>query len=344
MKAIVIHAPGDVRYEEFPTGAPGDGEVAVRVAAGGICGSDLHYYRHGGFGDIRIKGPMVLGHEVAGEITALGPNVDGLAVGDRVAVNPSRACGRCEWCLAGMANHCSDMRFYGSAMRWPHVDGAFRDSLVCRASQCVPARSGVSDEELALAEPFAVALHALNVAGNLMGRRVLVLGSGPIGALHVAAARHAGAAEIVVGDIADAPLAVATALGADRTINLASAKQELARYAEGKGSFDVLFECVGNAAALAGAISTLRPGGVVVQVGLGGEFALPHNAIVAREAVIKGAFRFKHEFADAVRIIDEQRVNLRPLLTGVFAAAQAREAFEAAGDRSQHMKVQLRFQ
>jgi L-idonate 5-dehydrogenase len=149
---------------------------------------------------------------------------------------------------------------------------------------------------------------------------------------------------VVQAAVLDAPLAVASALGADRTINLASAKQELARYAEGKGSFDVLFECVGNAAALAGAISTLRPGGVVVQVGLGGEFALPHNAIVAREAVIKGAFRFKHEFADAVRIIDEQRVNLRPLLTGVFAAAQAREAFEAAGDRSQHMKVQLRFQ
>ena len=137
MKSIVIHAPKDLRVEETPMQAPGTGEVAVRLAAGGVCGSDLHYYNHGGFGAVRLQEPMILGHEVAGHITGIGAEVEGLAVGDLVAVSPSRPCGDCIYCNTGLRNHCLDMRFYGSAMPFPHIQGAFREVLVADASPTV---------------------------------------------------------------------------------------------------------------------------------------------------------------------------------------------------------------
>ncbi len=130
MKSIVIHPPHQLRVEDRPLDPMGPGQVTVAVKAGGICGSDLHYYRHGGFGTVRVREPMVLGHEVAGEVVAVGEGVSGLRAGDRVAVNPSRPCRACRTCLEGLPNHCEAMRFYGSAMPWPHVQGAFRERLV----------------------------------------------------------------------------------------------------------------------------------------------------------------------------------------------------------------------
>ena len=130
MRAVVIHAEKDLRVE--PTTAPelGPRDVRVRIEAGGICGSDLHYYLHGGFGTIRVREPMILGHEIAGRVEAIGGEVSRVKPGDRVAVNPSRACGHCRYCQMGLQQHCTDMLFYGSAMRFPHVQGGFRDVLV----------------------------------------------------------------------------------------------------------------------------------------------------------------------------------------------------------------------
>jgi len=145
MRAVVIHAPKDLRVEERDPGELGPGQVSVRVAAGGICGSDLHYYNHGGFGTIRLQEPMILGHEIAGTVSAVAPGVTGVKPGDRVAVNPSRACRKCRYCLEGLANHCLDMRFYGSAMRMPHVQGGFREELICEATQCEVASRATAD-------------------------------------------------------------------------------------------------------------------------------------------------------------------------------------------------------
>lgn len=139
MKAIVIHTAKDLRVEECTVEKPGPGEVEIRLAAGGICGSDLHYYNHGGFGTVRLKEPMILGHEVSGHVAALGEGVSDLAIGDLVAVSPSRPCGACDYCLKGLPNHCFQMRFYGSAMPFPHIQGAFRQRLVAKVSQCVRA-------------------------------------------------------------------------------------------------------------------------------------------------------------------------------------------------------------
>ena len=340
---LKIHAPTDLRLEEMDVADPGPGEVLVKVAMGGICGSDLHYYRHGGFGTIRIQEPMVLGHEVAGTVSAVGADVTRVQVGDRVAVTPSRPCAACKYCLEGMPNQCLDMRYYGSAMRMPHVQGAFRDTLLCNAVQCFKVADGVPITLAALAEPFAVCLHAVSRAGPLLGKRVLVSGCGPIGVLSVAAARIHGAAEIVATDVLDEPLRVAKAMGATYTINAATDKDWVRVNSADKGSCDVMLECSGNQRALRDGLEVMRPRGVVVQLGLGGDVSVPQNLIVAKELSICGSFRFHAEFALAVQLINEARLDFSPVVSHTFGLRQATEAFELASDRQKSMKVLLDF-
>lgn len=343
MEALVIHAPGDLRVEQVPTPELGTDQLQVRVRCGGICGSDLHYYRHGGFGTVRIQEPMVLGHEVAGVIEAVGSAVRTFAAGDRIAVSPSRPCGLCRYCQEGLQNHCLDMRYYGSAMRNPHVQGAFRQQLVVETHQAHRLADSVSDGEGSMAEPLSVALHAVRRAGPLLGKRVLVTGCGPIGALVVIAARRAGAAEIVATDVMPHPLRKVLQVGADEAVNMAAQPDALDRYAADKGHFDVLFEASGNERALTGALHALRPRGIIVQLGLGGEMKLPINTIVAKEFDLRGAFRFHEEFAIAVELLNKGLVDVKPLISATLSYRDSARAFALAGDRAQSMKVLLNF-
>ena len=343
MRAVVAHSAKDLRIESIAAPELGPTDIRVRIQAGGICGSDLHYYNHGGFGVVRLKEPMVLGHEIAGTIEAVGADATRVRVGQRVAVNPSRPCNQCRYCLEGRQNQCLDMRFYGSAMRFPHVQGGFREALVCEERQAEPIADGVSIGEAAMAEPLAVCLHGARRAGPLLGKRVLITGSGPIGALCVIAARRAGAEEIVVTDVADGALSFARQVGAERTINILSEPDALAAYGADKGTFDAMFEASGNEAALRGGFEAVRPGGVIVQLGLGGEMKLPMNMLVAKELQVRGTFRFHEEFALAVSLIGKKLVDVKPLISATLPFTQASEAFELAGDRSRSMKVQLAF-
>ncbi|MFT7058335.1 MAG: L-idonate 5-dehydrogenase [Pseudorhodobacter sp.] len=342
MKSIVIHAAKDLRIEEQVAETPGPGQVQIQLAAGGICGSDLHYYNHGGFGDIRLKQPMVLGHEVSGYITVLGKGVTGLKEGQLVAVSPSRPCGDCKYCNEAMFNQCLNMRFYGSAMPFPHIQGAFREVLVAEAAQCAVA-DGLSAGEAAMAEPLAVCLHAVKRAGPMLGKSVLVTGCGPIGILCILAARRAGADLIVATDLGAFTLGMARKAGADVTINMVEQAGELAQYAQAKGTFDVLFECSGAAPALVGAIPVLRPAATIMQLGLGGDMTLPVQAMTAKELSLKGSFRFHEEFHTGVSLMQKGLIDVKPYITQIFALDQAVEAFETAGDRSKAMKAQIRF-
>ena len=343
MKAAIIHGARDLRIGEAEQLPLGPNDVEVRVRAGGICGSDLHYYQDGGFGTVRIREPLIPGHEIAGEVQSVGSAVTRVRPGDRVAVNPSRPCGHCEYCLEGKPRHCLDMRFFGSAMRFPHVQGGFRELLLCTEAQAVPIPAGLSLEFAAFAEPLSVCLHAANQAGELMGRRVLVTGTGPIGALAILVARHAGAREVVTTDLADAPLAIARGIGADEAINVRSDSTKLDRFSTGKGYFDVVFEASGSSAALSSALGVARPGAVIVQVGLGGEITVPINTIVAKEISLRGTFRFDREFDWAVDFLGSGAINVTPLLTEIVPLDDAARAFELASDRSRAMKVQLAF-
>jgi L-idonate 5-dehydrogenase len=236
------------------------------------------------------------------------------------------------------------MRYYGSAMRMPHNQGAFRNMLVCNANQCHRVADGVPMAQAAVAEPFSVALHAVGRAGPLIGKRVLVSGCGPIGVLAVAAARVHGAAEIVATDVVDEPLVIARKMGADHTINAATDKDWVARNSADKGSFDVMFECSGNERAMRDGLEVMRPRGVVVQLGMGGDVSLPQTTIVTKELTVCGSFRFHAEFALAIKLINDRRVDLSPVITNSFPMKQAVEAFEMAGDRRRAMKVLIDFE
>ncbi|SIT12335.1 L-idonate 5-dehydrogenase [Paracoccus saliphilus] len=342
MKAVVIHGPRDLRLQEWESEALGPGQIRIRTAVGGICGSDLHYYNHGGFGSVRLREPMVLGHEVSGHVIECGAGVTGIAPGDLVAVSPSRPCGACGFCHQGLPNHCENMRFYGSAMPFPHIQGAFRQELVADASQCVRA-GDLTPSEAAMAEPLAVTLHAARRAGDLLGKRVLVTGCGPIGLLAILSARLAGAGEIVATDLSGFTLDMARRIGADITVNTGDNPDGVGCYAEGKGSFDVLFECTGAAAAIAPAIAAMRPRGIVVQLGLGGDIPVPMMLVTSKELDLRGSFRFHEEFPLAVTAMISRRVDVRPLITHAMDLGDAEDAFRVASDRGSAIKAQIHF-
>ncbi|MGF1621461.1 MAG: L-idonate 5-dehydrogenase [Rhodomicrobiaceae bacterium] len=341
--AIIASAARKLGIGPVPVPAVGPDEVKIAVRVGGICGSDLHYYLHGGFGTVRLKAPMVLGHELSGEIVETGAAVSQLRAGQRVAVNPSLACGSCSYCRSGHANHCVDMRFFGSAMRTPHVDGGFRDVLVCKAVQAVPIADHLSFADAALAEPFAVCLHAAGQAGELAGKRVLVTGAGPIGVLIAASAGIAGAAEIVVTDILPQPLEIASAMGATRTINTGTEKDALASECDAHGLFDVHFEASGHAQAFAQGLASLKRMGIMVLVGNGGETALPISSVMAREIQLRGSFRFHREFNTAIAHLEAGKLDARPLITATLPASDPVPAFDLAADKARSMKVHLAF-
>jgi L-idonate 5-dehydrogenase len=236
------------------------------------------------------------------------------------------------------------MWFYGSAMRIPHSQGAFRERIVVGEFQCEPVGDTVSLGEAACCEPLSVALHAVQQAGSLTGKRVLVTGSGPIGALVVAAARYAGALEVIATDLHDAALKKAEEMGATSTVNVSlepGLKAE--RFAAEKGYFDVAIECTGVGAVLKDVLPVLRPRGFLIQVGVTGEVPIPINAIVGKEIRLVGAFRFHAEYALAARLIKEGRINVKPIITASVPFERAIEAFDLAADRRSHMKVQLAF-
>ena len=343
MKSLKIHGPLDLRIEDYPVDDLEPNQVEINVAIGGICGTDLHYYKHGGFGQIKLREPMILGHEVSGFISKIGSNVKKLSIGQLVSVSPSRPCNKCIFCLNGNQIQCINMKFYGSAMPFPHIQGAFREILITEDYQCVPA-DGLSSEEAAMAEPLAVCLHAIKQADKIFGQKVLITGSGPIGALCVAACRRAGAEEIIVTDISKNALTFANSVGADRVISVLEEYDELKHYQSNKGYFDISIECSGSEQGISDSINCLKPKGTLIQLGLGGDVLIPLVLVTTKELNLKGSFRFHLEFEMAVNMMKKKLINVNPLITHKLDFKSAKEAFELAmNNEIQSMKVQLSF-
>lgn len=343
MRVCRIYGAEDLRVESVPEPVPGPGEVLLKLGAGGICGSDLHYFLHGRIGNFVIREPLVPGHEISGTVAGLGPGVTRVREGDTVAINPSHACGTCKGCRAGRENLCENMRFLGSASVFPHVQGMFREHFIMGERQCYPIASGVTLSELAFAEPLSVALHAVSRAGSMPGKRVLVTGGGPIGCLIVMAARLAGASQIVVTDVVDRPLATAKTVGADRCVRADRIPGGPKAVAEAVGDVDVALEAAGSPAALETCLAAVVRGGRIVQVGtLPAEgVTLLANQIMAREIDYVGTFRFGIEFEWAVRYLADRRVDVQPLLSAQYPIDEAETAFRLASDKSRSIKVQL---
>jgi L-idonate 5-dehydrogenase len=344
MLAAVLHGKHDLRVMQKPDEPMLPDEVRVRVAFGGICGSDMHYYHRGAVGDFAIREPMTLGHEISGEVIEVGSAVGRLKERMKVALNPSRPCRQCEYCRIGRSNLCLDMRFLGSAARTPHVQGGFAQHIVLRGDQCIPVPDETDLLQLSCAEPLSVALHAVSRAGPLLGKRVIVTGSGPIGLLTTRVAVLAGALQVVATDIEDAPLALARSrMGARRTVNVASDPGALTAFEAGGGYFDVALEASGTVSALGSLFRIVKRGGRIVQLGmLPAETAsLPVNVLQSREIDLVGSFRAHEEFGLAVETIVSGQIDVTPILSGTYPLEKADEAFAVAGDRKTVVKVHL---
>ncbi|MBD3009548.1 L-idonate 5-dehydrogenase [Streptomyces sp. 5-10] len=336
----VIHGQGDLRVEELPEPQPAPGQALVAIRYGGICGSDLHYHRHGGVGDFRLQEPMVLGHEVVGTVVAYGEGATGPAAGTPVAVHPATPCEVCPECADGRANVCRDTRYLGSAARFPHVQGGFASRITVPAAQLRALPEGLDPRRAALAEPLSVALHAVRRAGAVKGRHVLVTGAGPIGCLTIAAARAAGAASVTATDLLPRALEFAAAAGATACVRADDPDDPNWPSDE----FDVAIEASGVAAGLDTCLRRVRRGGVVVQLGMlpPGQSPFAGNVLVSREIELRGALRFHAEFDDALRLLAAEP-SFDALISGVRPVEEAAEAFTLAADRGQSCKVLLDF-
>ena len=323
MRAAVLRKPLDLVVEERPAPHPGPGEVLVRVTAVGVCGSDTHYFDHGRIGHFVVEAPMVLGHEAAGVIEAVGEGVTDRHVGQRVSVEPGVPDLTCPQCLAGRYNLCHRMRFFAT----PPIDGAFAELVTVHAAFAHPVPDQVSDDAAALLEPLSVAVWACEKARVRPGDRVLVTGAGPIGLLALQTARAFGADDVTVLDINPDRLAVAEAFGATRT-------------ALGGPAPTVLLECSGAAPAVMSGLRALDRAGRAVLIGMGGdEVAVPVAALQEREITLTGVFRYANSWPTAIELAASGRVDLDALVTEHYALEDTRKALTAARDVPGSIKV-----
>ncbi|RMF79540.1 MAG: L-idonate 5-dehydrogenase [Chloroflexi bacterium] len=346
MQISILHGKRDMRLEQREMPQPSDGEVLVQFGVGGICGSDLHYYFEAANGAFVVQHPFVIGHEMAGIVAAVGDGIDGVAVGDRVAVNPGIACGQCAACRHGRENLCRDMIFWGSASTMPHTEGAFQEYVVVQARQVHRLPDDFDLALAALAEPLAVSLHALNRAGSLIGKSVLITGAGTIGSLILLAAKTLGAVDVTMTDVLDERLQRARQCGADTVINVASDSPAQWALLNGELQYDVVLEASGDVRALQTALYSVVKGGTMVQVGFSsaGEVPLNINHLLTHEINFLGTYRFAMEFDHAVAYLVHERIDARPLITHTYPFARVDEAFNMAADGAQSMKVQLVFE
>ncbi|WP_045731543.1 L-idonate 5-dehydrogenase [Pseudarthrobacter chlorophenolicus] len=337
--AVVVHGVGDLRIEAIEHAGPRPDEAVVDIAYGGICGSDLHYWLHGAAGESVLRAPLVLGHEVVGTVVQAAADGSGPAAGTNVAVHPATPGAGESRYLEDRPNLSPGCTYLGSAARFPHTQGAFSRYSVLPARMLRALPHGLDLRAAALAEPASVAWHAVAQAGNLAGKRVLVIGSGPIGSLIVAVAKRAGAAEIIAVDMHEAPLEIATAVGATRTILATDADAIAAVEA------DVVLESSGNHRGLASALRGAMRGGRVVMVGLlpTGDQPVPIALAITRELELLGSFRFNDEIDGVLAALADGSLYIEPVVTHEFPFTQALDAFHLAKDPTRSGKVLINF-
>jgi L-idonate 5-dehydrogenase len=333
MRAALIHGAHRLELGEVDVPVAGPGEVRVKVAYVGICGSDLSYYRKGAVGSFEVREPLIPGHEVSGTID--NDPSGSLSVGTPVTIHPATP-GTSLPGLESRPNVWPGSRYLGSAMTMPHSQGAMREYLVVRADQVRLLPQSLSLRDAVLAEPLGVGLHAVAIAGDLSGRKVLVSGAGPIGLLAAGAARAKGAAEVWVSDILPEALERARQLGVTGTVDVSSQPLPTETY-------DVVIEATGVPTAISGALNAAVRGGTVVQVGLvaGGAQPIDLSPVAARELTFRGAFRFIDEIAHAVTMLDAEK-SLAQVITHEFSLDDVVAAFDCAADAATSAKVIVR--
>lgn len=336
MKVEVMEGIGKIGFTERDIPVPKDDEVLVKLEYVGICGSDLHYYESGAIGDYVVKPPFVLGHEPGGVVVEVGKNVSHLKVGDRVALEPGKTCGHCEFCKEGKYNLCPDVIFFAT----PPVDGVFQEYVAHEADLCFKLPDNVSTLEGALIEPLAVGFHAAIQGDAHLGQKAVVMGSGCIGLVSMMALKARGVSEVYVVDIMEKRLDKAMELGADGVIN--GAKEDVVskvmELTGGKGA-DLVIETAGTEITTRQAISLTKKGSTIVLVGYSksGEMTLPMSLALDKELTFKTVFRYRNIYPMAIDAVAKGKVNLKGIVTDIFTLDQAQEAM----DHSVHNKADI---
>lgn len=322
MLASVLHGAGDLRTETVPTPVPADDEVLVRIAAVGVCGSDVHYFRHGRIGSFVLEKPMILGHEAAGTVVAAGRGVDAARIGQRVSIEPQRACRTCEQCKAGHYNLCPAMEFYAT----PPIDGAFAEYATIQSDYAYAIPDSLSLEAAALCEPLSVGIWANQKAGTAAGSSVLIAGAGPIGVVAAQVAKAFGATRVVVSDPVAERREMIMRFGATETID--PAETDIASLGL---EVDAFVDASGAEPAIRHGIHAVRRAGRVVLVGMGADdVSLPVAHIQNRELELTGTFRYANTWPTAIRLLSSGQVDVDSLVTDRFALVDAERALEAA--------------
>lgn len=342
MKVAVMEGIGKMGYTQRPIPAPKADEVLVKLEYVGICGSDMHYYETGAIGDYVVKPPFVLGHEPGGTVVEVGSGVTHLKVGDRVALEPGKTCGHCEFCRQGKYNLCPDVVFFAT----PPVDGVFQEYVAHEAALCFKLPENVSTLEGALIEPLAVGFHAANQGGAHAGQTAVVMGAGCIGLVSMMALKAEGVSRVYVVDVMPKRLEKALELGADGVINGKDEDAvETVRKLTGGAGCDLVIETAGTEITTRQAIHMAKKGATIVLVGYSktGEITLPMSLALDKELAFKTVFRYRHIYPMAIDAVAAGKVNLKGIVTDIFDFDDIQNAMDrSVADKASIVKAVVR--
>jgi L-iditol 2-dehydrogenase len=341
MKSLLLSEYNHLEVTEMPLPAVATDEVLIRVETCGICGSDVHGYD--GSSGRRIP-PIVMGHEAAGTVESVGSSVRGFAAGDRVTFDSTVYCGACPFCLSGDVNLCDNRQVIGVSCGDYRRHGAFAEFVVVPQRILYHLPASISFAEAAMLEAVSVALHAVRVSEAKGGETALVIGAGMIGLLTLQAARAAGCAQVFISDVDATRLGLATKVGADKTLHASGAKllAEIQKLTGGRG-VDLVYEAVGRNETVASAIDCARKGGTVTLVGnIAPEVTLPLQKVVTRQIRLQGSCASSGEYPQAIELIAEGKIQVKPLITAVASLEEGPRWFERLHAREPNlMKVIL---
>ena len=334
MQAVYLLKEKTLEAREIPVPEPKAGQVLVKVRSVGVCGSDIHYWQHGRIGKFIVENPMILGHEVSGEVAGFAPDVTGFTIGDKVVLEPGIPCGTCSYCRTGHYNLCPDITFFAT----PPFDGAYCDYLAHDASFVFKMPDGIDFDTATLVEPLSVGLFAGRTAKVAVSDRVIVYGAGVIGLCCLLIAKEAGAASVTMVDVRADRLAFARQMGADSVVDARSEKAPSA-------SFDLAFECSGVASSLIDASRTVRPGGRISVLGLGAKSIqdAPIVDMVVNEQALLPSFRYANTFPDALQLIRKNYAQMQKMISHRFPDDAVEEAMATAMSDPSAVKVIINF-
>jgi L-iditol 2-dehydrogenase len=326
-KAIFMSGTNEMVWKDVPMPTVRDNDVLIKVEVVGICGSDVHYYQHGRIGDFIVNGDFILGHECAGEVIEVGSGVKTLKVGDRVALEPGKTCGKCEPCKTGRYNLCAEVEFFAT----PPYHGTLTNYVAHPEDMCFKLPENVSNVEGALVEPLAVGLHATSLGEVKLGDTVVIYGSGCIGLVTLLSAKARGAAKIIVIDILENRLRTALKLGATHIINPMETDgiKAIMEITEGKGA-EVVIETAGAVVTLKQTVDVLKIGGTIVLVGMTPKDEVEFNfmKLMGKEGVIKPIFRYRNLYPLAINAIASGAINVKDIVSHEFDFNESKEAFD----------------